>query len=69
MKVRVSDTDRASCQPDTNPLLGYNVINEVLVIRKVCKAFAVTFKLAQTVFKLIQTLGSDGDVGIVHPIR
>ncbi len=58
------------------PITGYNVIEEVWgveamqhskseTIQKVCRAFSVTFKTAQSMLKVIQTSDSDGDVGIV----
>uniref|UniRef100_A0A3B5Q730 Gypsy retrotransposon integrase-like protein 1 n=1 Tax=Xiphophorus maculatus TaxID=8083 RepID=A0A3B5Q730_XIPMA len=62
------------------PIIGYNVIEEVLgdntlkhrkpeVIQNVCGAFAVTVQTAQTIVKLIQTSDSQVDVGLVHTGR
>lgn len=51
------------------PIIGYNVIEEVIgegTIQKVGRAFSVTFKTAQAMLKLIQSSDSEGDVGIVH---
>ncbi len=59
------------------PIIGYNVIEEVLgeetmrhskseTIKKMCRAFSVTFKTAQSMLKVIESSDSDGDVGIVH---
>lgn len=59
------------------PIIGYNVIEEVVggaasqhpkaeTIKRVCNAFSVTFKTAQTLLKIIQNSDSDEGVGIVH---